>query len=227
VSSPKTRIDSDSDNGKSRLSESAYESLVELILTGALQPGESVSELALARRLNVSRTPMHEAIKQLVKDGLIIQSANRRPVIISFSTDDIFDIYEMRLILESEAAAKSAENMDLHTLQELESELKSFQKKSTQPQAIQWWVELDDRFHGEVARAGGSRRLAEDIGRYRQLHRVFNRTHSDPKILKQAIAEHAAILSAIRKRSPQEARDAMQTHLKEWQRYFVKHLGSE
>ncbi len=70
---------------KSRLSESVYESLLGMIVSGELIPGQPVSELQLARQLEVSRTPIHEAIKQLVKDGLIAQSANRRPVVVSFT----------------------------------------------------------------------------------------------------------------------------------------------
>jgi DNA-binding GntR family transcriptional regulator len=207
-----------------RLSERVYEALVEMIVTGQLGPGRAISELALSRQLNVSRTPIHEAIKQLVKDGLISQSANRRPVVVSFGSDDIFDVYEMRRILETEAAAKAAQRIDLPTLNQLERELHTFRDDFDQPAAIERWVGLDDRFHSTIAAASGSHRLAADITRYRRLHRVFNRSHTQAAVLTQAIQEHQGILDALRSRDIGAAREAMGKHLQEWQRFFVNHL---
>ena len=97
------------DSSSSRLSEAVYESLLEAILSGQLGAGKPVSELALSRQLNVSRTPVHEAIGQLVKDGLVRQEANCRPVVASFSSADIGDIFDMRLLLECEATRRAAE----------------------------------------------------------------------------------------------------------------------
>lgn len=197
---------------------------MERIVTGKLPPGQPVSELELSRQLNVSRTPVHEAIKQLVKDGLMLQSPNRRPVVVSFGSDDIFDVYEMRRILETEAAAKAAQRIDLPTLTNLRDELDAFRQTFDEPRTIQRWVGLDDIFHSAISDASGSPRLAADITRYRQLHRVFNRSHTQPSVLKQAAEEHQRILDALRERDSEGARQAMHTHLQEWQRFFVNHL---
>ncbi len=207
-----------------RLSEQVYESLVEMIVRGKLEPGQPVSEVELARVMNVSRTPIHEAVKQLVKDGLIIQSANRRPVVISFGPDDVRDVYEMRRILESEAAAKAADRIDRPTLQRLEASLNQFRKSKPTSASISHWVKLDDEFHSAIASASGSPRLAADIDRYRMMHRVFNRSHTDPSVLKQASEEHAKILDALKRRSADDARQTMRVHLEEWQRFFANHL---
>lgn len=195
-----------------------------MIVRGRLEPGQPVSEVELARTLNVSRTPIHEAVKQLVKDGLVIQAANRRPVVVSFGAEDIRDVYEMRIILESEAAAKCADRIDLPTLQRLEETLTQFRKRKLSVSTIAKWVKLDDEFHSAIASASGSPRLAADINRYRLLHRVFNRSHTDASVLQQAAEEHAAILDAFRKRSADLARQSMRRHLEEWQRFFANHL---
>lgn len=195
-----------------------------MIVRGRLEPGQPVSEVELARTLNVSRTPIHEAVKQLVKDGLVIQAANRRPVVVSFGAEDIRDVYEMRIILESEAAAKCADRIDLPTLQRLEETLTQFRKSKLSVSTIAKWVQLDDEFHSAIASASGSPRLAADINRYRLLHRVFNRSHTDASVLQQAAEEHAAILDAFRKRSADLARQSMRRHLEEWQRFFANHL---
>jgi len=211
--------------GSVRLSEQVYESLIEMIVRGKLEPGQPISELKLSRTLNVSRTPVHEAVKQLVKDGLIEQVANRRPVVVSFGPDDVRDIYEMRRILETEAAAKAAERIDRPTLLGLEATLRQFSKSKKTSASITRWVKLDDEFHAAIASAAGSPRLAADINRYRQLHRVFNRSHTDASVLQQAAEEHQRILDALKKRDPEQARQTMQVHLEEWQRFFANHLG--
>ena len=96
------------DSGCTRLSELVYQSLLEAILSGQLAAGHPVSELAVSRQLDVSRTPVHEAIGQLIKDGLVHQEANCRPVVASFTSADISDIFDMRLLLEPAAAAGAA-----------------------------------------------------------------------------------------------------------------------
>jgi len=58
------------------LSEAVYESLLQMILSGRLEPRQPVSELELSRTLGVSRTPIHEAVAQLAKDGLIVREPN-------------------------------------------------------------------------------------------------------------------------------------------------------
>lgn len=207
-----------------RLSEQVYESLVEMIVLGKLEPGQPVSEVVLARTLNVSRTPVHEAIKQLVKDGLIVQAANRRPVVVTFGAEDVRDIYEMRRILESEAAAKAADRIDRPTLKRLGDDLKAFQKSKPTESSIRVWVQIDDEFHSAIANAAGSPRLAADIVRYRLMNRVFNRSHTNAAVLRQAAQEHEAILAALQKRDAEAARQAMREHLEEWQRFFTNHL---
>lgn len=223
-SRPATRNEKTQSDSGLRLSEQVYETLVEMIVRGALQPGQPVSEVELARSLNVSRTPIHEAVKQLVKDGLIIQAANRRPVVVTFGADDVRDVYEMRRILESEAAAKAADRIDRPTLQALEAALSEFRKRAVTEDSIASWVKIDDEFHSAIARAAGSSRLAADIDRYRLMHRVFNRSHTDPSVLTQAAEEHARILDALKRRCAEDARQAMREHLEEWQRFFANHL---
>lgn len=210
---------------KQRLSETVYERLTQMIVSGELTSGQTVSESELSRLLDVSRTPIHEAVGQLVKDGLVIQERNRRPVIASFSTDDIFDVCEMRRILESEAAAKAASRIDKFTLSQLGDAAKRFQSAKGKQTILRRWVEFDDQFHTAIAAACGSPRLEADIGRYRLLHRVFNRTHDDPGVLAQAYDEHKRILHALSVRDASAARSAMNDHIAEWQRFFVNHLA--
>jgi len=210
---------------KPRLREAVYEQVLQMILEGSLQPGTPVSELELTRQLQVSRTPVHEAIGQLVADGLVLQAANRRPVIAAFSGTDAHDIFEIRRILEGEAAYKAAQQIDRMTLRRLQQAADKFAKMRNDKRKVDAWVKLDDEFHRTIAGASGSPRLEQDILRYRQLHRVFNRTHTDPSILAMALDEHQEILEALAQRSSAAAKEAMQRHIVEWQRFFVRRFS--
>jgi DNA-binding GntR family transcriptional regulator len=106
----------------------------------------------------------------------------------------------------------------------LESDLQAFRKSKQTAASINQWVKLDDEFHSAIANAAGSPRLAADIDRYRLLHRIFNRSHTDVNVLQQAITEHADILAALKRRDSAAAREKMCTHLEEWQRFFANHL---
>jgi len=86
------------------------------------------------------------------------------------------------------------------------------------------WIDFDDEFHTTIARVSGLPRLAEDIGRYRLLHRGLNQTLTEPASLQQALAEHLEILDALETRDAQPAREALDAHMAAWQQYFVEHF---
>lgn len=91
-----------SSEGK-RLSDAVYETMLDGIISGKLKPGTIVSEVAIARQLQVSRTPVHDALRQLAKDGLVQQRANHRAVIAEFTAADIYDLYQMRKLRNTAA----------------------------------------------------------------------------------------------------------------------------
>jgi GntR family transcriptional regulator, rspAB operon transcriptional repressor len=205
----------------SRLSDSVYDTLVEAILAGRLKPGSVVSELELARQFKVSRTPVHDALRQLTKDGLVVQEMNRRAVIAAFTAEDVYDIFEMRKLLEGEASKRAATQLDRIAQAALREASEKMGAALAKPNAIPRWVDYDETFHMTIVSACGSKRLTQDIARYRLLHRTFNRLRTTPEVLRQALAEHFLILEALEKREPKAAATQMVAHIHEWQAYFV------
>jgi DNA-binding GntR family transcriptional regulator len=206
------------------LSESVYQRLLESILMGKYPQGAVLSELGVARELKVSRTPVHDALRQLSKDGLVVRERNCRARVAGMTADDVFEVFEMRKLLEGPAAELAAARMDARQLLPLQvaaEELKSAKR------GAEWtarWAEFDDQFHSTIATAGGNRRLAEDIHRYRLLHKGFNRMATEPEGLQQALAEHLSILQALKARDGHLARERMVEHIGAWQTHFIKHL---
>ncbi len=207
------------------LSEAVYETLLEAILSGALKPGDPVSEIALSRQLEVSRSPVHDAIVQLAGDGLIVLRPNRRPIVAAFSREDVFQVFEVRTILEGAAAERAAGRIDRSTLDGFRSELQELADSiDDDPEWIRRWTDHDERFHEVVANACGNPRLAADVARYRLLHRGFNKFQTSTDCLDRAVEEHLAIIDALASRDADRSREAMVTHVREWQAYFVNHM---
>ena len=207
-----------------RLSDAVYETVLDAIISGQMPPGITVSEVALAKQLNVSRTPVHDALRQLAKDGLVQQRANHRAVIAEFTAADIYDLYQMRKLLEGEAARLAAKGMDRATLAHLRETADNLAKRRGQADWVERWADFDEEFHNAIAQASGSPRLWQDIARYHLLHRGFNKLGTTPEGLEHALEEHLRILDALEKRDAKEAQRAMVDHLQEWQAYFVNHF---
>jgi DNA-binding GntR family transcriptional regulator len=83
------------------LKEQVYEILKSNILTGVYKPGEKIHELDLANELNVSRSPIREALKQLIGEGLLESIPHKSITVKKFSEKEILDIFEFRISQKS------------------------------------------------------------------------------------------------------------------------------
>ena len=97
-----------SDKQVSSLAEQAYIRLRHEILTCILSPGQVVSERELARRYEVSKTPIREALTQVCHDGLMQRLPGRGYMVAPITTKDIRELFDLRLILEVAAAEQAA-----------------------------------------------------------------------------------------------------------------------
>jgi len=215
----------DAGRSEESVSQSVYRELFNRILTGELPPGSVVSEKQLADLLGVSRTPVHNAVLQLVKDGLVTQRANHRPVIGRVSEADVEEIFDMRRLLEGDAARRAASRMDRATLARLRAAADDLARNGQRAGALARWADFDDLFHDAIAAACGSSRLAADIQRYRMVHHALNRLRMTEDLIPQALQEHVAILSALEARDPERAAAAMDEHLREWKVFYLQQFA--
>jgi DNA-binding GntR family transcriptional regulator len=209
---------------RTRLSDAVYETLFGAILNGELAAGAIVSEVSLAKQLAVSRTPVHDALRQLAKDGLVEQQAGRRAIIARFSRDDVADVFEMRKILEVEATRRAATRIDRATLAALRAAADDLKATGASSDWPAHWASFDENFHDAIAKASGSQRLYQDIVRYRILLRGFNKRNTNIDNLQRAVDEHIRVLDALEKRDAEAAAKGMFEHIQEWQAYFVNHF---
>ena len=100
------------DRERSKLSNDAYRRLIDAMLDGTLAPGERLVQDQLAERLDVSRTPVRDALVRLHSEGIIAPTGRRGYVVTELSPDEVRDNYDARIAIESHAAMRVTERGD-------------------------------------------------------------------------------------------------------------------
>lgn len=190
-----------------------YEYLRELILNGEMAPGTIISQVALAKALGVSRTPLREAIRLLQQEGLIEAEHNRRARVVSFDPDDLEAVYCNRLLLESLGIGVTVPRLTSNEVAEIDGLLGRM--RSSVESGDQSTYEVAHReFHRAIIMHGGAPLLSQislyaDRGRrYRVLYR-FNVEGAD----EFGASEHTAIFEACRDHDQKQAVTALARHL--------------
>ncbi len=191
------------------LSRLAYRAVLRQILDGKLKPKEVVHEGKLATDLGLSRTPVREAIGKLEGEGFLIRSG-RTVMVQELTLADYLEILHMRRLLECEAAGLAAEtgrasHADLRALRE---EIAALDEEHG---AEAHWT-VDSNLHDLIARASGSRLLAQTVADLRRRTLLFGLDRL-PGRLRKGRDEHLAIIDAILAGDRAEAVAAMRRHL--------------
>lgn len=198
---------------RTSLADSVYETVLEGIVSGSLGAGIELNEVAIARQLDVSRTPVHEALRRLMSDGLVVMAGHRRLQVAALTRDEIGEIYTLRQLLEGAAAERAASRIENSVLAELR---RAADVLDADHGRLDWScraLEFDLTFHDAIAAACGNERLRRDIARYRLLVRGLCRMTGSERNLREALDEHRSILIALERRDPILARDAMAAHI--------------
>ncbi|NTG48227.1 GntR family transcriptional regulator [Agrobacterium rhizogenes] len=197
-------------NGEASLSERAYDELSRLILTRKLPGGSLVVEGRLAQQLDVSRTPMREAILRLAAEGLLIKQGSRSYAVRRVQPVEFFQALKVRELLEGEAVELAIGRIKPETIEALRSDI--LRLGALEAQAAEHW-DTDDRLHMLFPEALGNGVLVRMIQQLRVITRLFELTSPSGRVAADA-AEHVAILDAFAKGDGRRARAAMVTHLR-------------
>jgi DNA-binding GntR family transcriptional regulator len=138
-----------------KLDELAYQTLRRKILDKALRSGGPVVEGRLAEELNISRTPMREALLRLEGEGLLVRAGARSYSVRFVSVEEYFQAMKVRELLEAEAIGLAIGKIDKKLIQQLVKKIKAL--SSGQQEQAHW--QIDDQVHTVIA--GGS---GNDVG---------------------------------------------------------------
>ncbi len=205
------------------LATQAYAHLRALILGRHLLGGTGLSEGRLAQELNVSRTPMREALVRLAGEGLLEKTVEGIYRVRSVSIREFFECMEVREVLECHAVERAIGVASDEDLQALHAELTAL-PASEQDDLAHW--QFDNRFHSFFATAAQNQALARAIQRERVVARLF-RISSPFHRQAESDEEHIEILDAVRRRDILAAQSAMRRHLHNLQNDARRKIESE
>ncbi len=199
--------------GRRKLTEWVYDELKSAILDLRLPPGEPLRETALAEELGTSKTPVREALAWLETDGLVETEVFKGAVVSSYSLRDLEEIYELRLLLEVQAARKAAESMD----DDVRGRLVNISKESRQ--ALRHGhnlrlTQLIDEFDSILFEDLDNRRIQSLIDNLRDhLIRIGHLTQAIPGRMDKSVDEHDHIIQAIVDRDVEATGEMMRRHI--------------
>jgi DNA-binding GntR family transcriptional regulator len=183
------------------------------IVDGTFPPGMQLGEAALAEQLAVSRGPVREALQRLIQEGLLVNVRNRGVFVVELTDDDIVDIYRARGALEREAATCLRRSKDESSLLALDGVVDDMAARVAAGD-LDRLADLDVTFHATLVAAVGSRRLSQLFDTLAAETRIclarLVGAYEDPDDI---VAEHRALLDAIRGGTQREVIAAVDGHL--------------
>jgi len=212
---------------KKSLPEAIFKELEEMILSGAIPPGERINETKLASILGVSRAPIREALRQLESSGLLQIQTNKGMYVREIRIDEVKDLYDIRVALDGLAGEKAAECIQEKDLQLLESLIDEMGK---------WVGEHDPKayfranlaFHMAIVRIARNESLVgmyESVCKQTSLFRMI--TLSLPGRLSLSLEKHRKIIEALRRKDGPETAGLLKIHILEAKEALIRAMKNK
>lgn len=219
--------------GESVEGRTTLERIRRQILLGEYGPGEHLKEERLAEELGVSRTPIRQALTMLEAEGLVEIAWNRGAMVCSFGAEEVWEIYDLRAMLEGHAARRAASHITGEELERLKR-LAQIQEAIVpedfveREEEIRRLVATNQEFHGTIAAASRNGRL----------RKLLRRTVEVPLMYKaffwytpheRAISNHyhRQIVSALDQRDAERADLLMREHVYEGRDFVIRALKED
>jgi len=210
---------------RNNLNEKAYAFVSDMLARGKLKPGQKLSEPSLAAACGVSRTPMREAVRRLVEEGVLYQIVKSGTYVTGFGAKEVCDAYEIRSAIEATLISRAVGRLTKRDLAELERHCRRMHRAivemrkagmavmTGEPEAE--FLAEDIAFHQLLLRASGNA-LAEKIIANTYRRNQFFGTHSHQRTLRHvanAWRYHCEILKACRANDGQAAAHWLKAHI--------------
>jgi DNA-binding GntR family transcriptional regulator len=201
----------------SPLRQSAYERIKAMIVTGHLAPGRRLTELDLADQLQVSRTPVREALNRLQRDGLVVERPRTGFAVVTFDETLLHEVYDLRAELDEYATRLAIGRITDDQVKELVALLDKcdeLARADPSPRARLEEMELGMDLHRAIARFSGNRLLAETLDGLLvkcQVYVWMELTQLDE--FRAAREDHRRIVTAIAARDLTAALELSRSHI--------------
>ncbi len=209
------------------LAKIALKSLRDSILSGKLVPNETYNEIALAKKLGISRTPVREALLELSSQGLITFLPRVGVRINHFTEQDVKEIFELRKAIELFAVAKVSKDFLRHDFASLEATLQS-QREAIKKENFLAFLNSDREFHLTFTRLTNNKRLLTTLENIRDMIQVMSiRALAIEIRAKEVVEEHEKVIEAVKKGISERAVQEMEKHLNLSERAVLEQRASE
>ena len=208
-------------------SAGAAELIRQAIVDGRVVPGQRLKEEELAQQLGISRTPVREALLVLQTEGLVEASPNRGATVRSYEVSDLADMYELRALLEGNAASRAATRIDAAALESLHESCARFETLVGGSDVTRLVAE-NALFHETILAAADSERLADMVRQVVAMPLVYKSyIWYSPEQAAASYHSHRQLTNALERRDPSRAEFIMREHVYEARDVLAQHLAAE
>ncbi len=209
-----------------RIVDRVYGSLREAILTGELLPDAPLSVPELSRRMNVSRSPVREAVLQLVSNGLAVERARKGCAVVRIDLADLLEIHDMRSALEA-LAISLIRKVRPSLVARLNAQIER-QEQALGNHDWRTFITADRLFHECFHDECGNGRLKNSLSNLRlQMEIALIEVAQSQELMARSIAEHKQIVSCFVRNAVQEASEMMRHHIQSTRNRVQARLQNE
>ncbi|MBU3614530.1 GntR family transcriptional regulator [Polynucleobacter sp. Latsch14-2] len=209
------------------LHEATFQKLRSLLVEGAITPGSKLNERELAESLNVSRTPIREAIKRLAADGLVELIANRGAIAVQLSQEDVINTFDVIAQLEGYSGELAAKNISAAALSELEA-LQYEMMASYARRDLSSYYKLNLRIHHLINQAANNPVLGKLFSQVNaRIEALRFRSNQNGVKWEKAVEEHQEMIDALKAHDSERMRKVMIQHVVNKRDVVIELLQSE
>lgn len=209
------------------LDEKAYHIIKDLVLNRNLAPGEKLNENELARALEISRTPIREALRRLEGEGLVEIVPRRGVFVTRIRMSDVVEIYDLRKLLEGFAARRAAELQEATRIKQLKEVLAEYKAVVNGGDHAEI-IKVDNCFHRTLAQASNNSRLGQMLDSIRgQLGILKTRSVTILGRAERSYLQKEQVVDAIVAGRADEAEKLMIAHLEDVKQELLQALQAD
>lgn len=212
---------------QTRLLDAVYEKLCEAIFHSEIPPGSRLSVPMLAARFGVSRSPIRDAVQQLVADGIAVTEPRKGVFVADFQLTDAANLLEITAPLEAMAGEQAARNVTDEDIARLQRVLDE-QERALQASEGLTYARLDAQFHRQIVAITRNERLEHILKiLHNQLRLISRLLLFTPSQYKESLADHKMVLRALRSRDPKRVAAELEQHVLDSRARVAKRLAQE
>ena len=211
------------------LTDYAYTSILDMILSSEIKPGDRIREDLLAEKFGISRTPVREAINQLVQNGFVVNIKRKGLYCVRITKSELLDLIDLRTALESMSFEKCIDLATDSDIEYIKGIIKDFNQKYNQilrtsdnnssKEIAQLHNTYDVKFHVSIANISKSTRLIKYITEVENTlliarQRIYRNTNEGKSIVLLSWKQHELMVESIEAKDKAAAIEMLHSHLK-------------